>query len=137
MSQRSLSISNFLEETSSLSHCIVSSISLHCSFKKKMNNASFLPLAAILWNSAFSWLYLSLSSLPCTSLLFSAICKASSYTIWSFPFSDLLVSENPISKWLCENFRVPYMLAPLGNVIFKALRMSIINHTPFNTVLLS
>jgi len=33
---------------------------------------------AILWNSAFKWVYLSFSPLPFTSLLFSAICKASS-----------------------------------------------------------
>ena len=32
----------------------------------------------ILWNSAFKWLYLSFSPLPLDSLLFSAICKASS-----------------------------------------------------------
>ena len=37
------------------------SISLHCSHKK-----AFLSLLAILWNSAFSWVYLSLS--PCLSL---------------------------------------------------------------------
>ena len=33
---------------------------------------------AILWNSAFKWVYPSFSPLPFTSLLFSAICKASS-----------------------------------------------------------
>ena len=49
------------------------SISLHCSLKK-----AFLFLLSILWNSAFSWIYLSLSSLSFASLLFSAICKASS-----------------------------------------------------------
>ena len=43
------------------------SISLHWSLKK-----TFLSLLAILWNSAFSWVYLSLSPLPFTSLLFSA-----------------------------------------------------------------
>ena len=50
-----------------------SSISLHCSLKK-----AFLSLLPILWNSAFSWLYLSLSPVPFTSILFSAICKTSS-----------------------------------------------------------
>ena len=30
------------------------------------------------WNSAFRWVYLSFSPLPLASLLFSAICKASS-----------------------------------------------------------
>ena len=51
---------------------LFSSISLHCSLKK-----AFLSLLAILWNSAFSWVYISLLPLPFTSLLFSAICKAS------------------------------------------------------------
>ena len=69
----SLDISNFLEEISSLSHSIFPSISLHCSFKK-----AFLPLLAILWYSAFSWVYVSLYPLHFASLLFSAICKASS-----------------------------------------------------------
>ena len=49
-----------------------SSISLHWSLKK-----AFLSLLAILWNSAFSWLYLSFSLLFFASLLFTAICKTS------------------------------------------------------------
>ena len=69
----SLGISNFLEEISSLSHSIVSSISLHWSLRK-----AFLSLLAILWNSAFKWVYLSFSLLLFTSLLFPAICKPSS-----------------------------------------------------------
>ena len=72
----SLDIFNFLEEISSLSDFIVSSISLHCSLKR-----AFLSLLAILWNFAFSWAYLSLSSLPFASLLFSTICKAPQTTI--------------------------------------------------------
>ena len=51
------------------------SISLHCSFK------AFLSLLAILWNSAFSWIYLSFSPLPFTSLLYLSICKASLATL--------------------------------------------------------
>ena len=47
-----IDISNFLEETSSLSILLFSFISLHCSFK------IFLSFLAILWNSAFSWVYL-------------------------------------------------------------------------------
>ena len=69
----SLDISNFLEEISSLSHFLLSSISLHWARRK-----AFLSLLAILWNSAFEWVYLSFSPLPFTSLLFSDICKASS-----------------------------------------------------------
>ena len=49
------------------------SISLHWSLRK-----AFLPLPAILWNSAFKWVLFSFSPLPCASLLFTAICKASS-----------------------------------------------------------
>ena len=46
------------------------SISLHCLLTK-----AFLSLLAILWKPVFSWVYHSLSPLPFTSLLFSAICK--------------------------------------------------------------
>ena len=49
---------------------LLSSNSLHCSFKK-----AFLSLPAILWNSAFSSVYPSLSPLLFTFLLSSAICK--------------------------------------------------------------
>ena len=45
---------------------LFSSISLHCLLKK-----AALPLLPILWKSAFSWVYLSLSL--CLLLLFSAI----------------------------------------------------------------
>ena len=58
---------------------LVSSISLHSSLRK-----AFLSLLAILWNSAFRCLYLSFSPLPFTSLLFSAICKASSDSHFAF-----------------------------------------------------
>ena len=71
----SLGIANFLEESIlSLVFPILlfSSVSFHCSLKK-----AFLSLFAILWNSAFRWVYLSFSSLPLASL-FSALCKASS-----------------------------------------------------------
>ena len=49
------------------------SISLHWSLRK-----TFLSLLAILWNSAFRWVYLSFSPLPFASLLYPATCKASS-----------------------------------------------------------
>ena len=51
---------------------LFSFISLHCSLRK-----AFLSLLAILWNSAFIWVYLSFSPLP-FAFLFSAICKTSS-----------------------------------------------------------
>ena len=68
----SLGISNFLEETCSLSQSVVFLYSLHWSLWK-----AFLSLLVILWNSAFKWAYLSFSPSLFTSLLFTAICKAS------------------------------------------------------------
>ena len=55
------------------------SISLHWSLRK-----AFLSLLAILWNSAFKWVYLSFSPLLFTSLLSTAICKASSDSHFAF-----------------------------------------------------
>ena len=52
---------------------LFASISLHWSPRK-----AFLSLFAVLCNSAFRLIYLSFSPLPLASLLFSAICKASS-----------------------------------------------------------
>ena len=51
---------------------LYSSISWHWLIRN-----AFLSLLAVLWNSAFRWIYLSFSPLLFTSLLFSAICKVS------------------------------------------------------------
>ena len=58
---------------------LFSSISLHGSLRK-----AFLPLLAVLWNSAFKWEYLSFSALIFASLLFTAVCKASSDSHFAF-----------------------------------------------------
>ena len=52
---------------------LFASISLHWSLRK-----AFLSLLAILWKSALKWVYLSFSPLLFASLVFTAICKASS-----------------------------------------------------------
>ena len=52
---------------------LFSSIFLHWYLRK-----AFLSLLAILWNSAFKWIYLCFSPLPSASLPFIAVCKASS-----------------------------------------------------------
>ena len=54
----------FLKSSLVFTILLFSSLSLHCSCKKAFS------LLAILWNSAFSWVYLSLSLLLFTSLLF-------------------------------------------------------------------
>ena len=58
---------------------LFSYISLHWLLRKP-----FLSLLAILWNSAFKWIYLSISPLLFTSLLFTAICKVSSDSHFAF-----------------------------------------------------
>ena len=69
----------FLKRSLVFTILLFSSISLHWSLRK-----AFLCLLAILWNSAFKWVYLSFSSLFFTSLLFTAICKASPDSHFAF-----------------------------------------------------
>ena len=64
---------------------------LHWSLRK-----AFFSLLAILWNSAFKWVCLSFSPLLFASLLFSAICKAS--------------SDNKICFTACRNYWGLYTL---------------------------
>ena len=86
----SLCISNYLEEISILSHSIVFLyffsfyyFSLFPLFHWSLRRA-FLSLLAILWISAFNWVYLSFSPLPLASLLFSAVYHASSDNHFAF-----------------------------------------------------
>ena len=60
----------FLKRYQAFPILFISSISLPCLLKK-----AFLFLLDILWNSAFRRVYLSLSPLPFTSILFSDIFK--------------------------------------------------------------
>ena len=69
----------FLKRSLDFSILLFSSISLHWSLRK-----AFLSLLAILWNSEFKWVYLSFSPLPFASLVFTAICKASSNNHFAF-----------------------------------------------------
>ena len=66
---------------------LFSSFSLHWSLRK-----AFLSLLAILWNSAFKWVYLSFSPLLFASLLFTAIYKASSDSQFAF-FAFLFLED--------------------------------------------
>ena len=89
----SFGISYFLEEISSLSYLLFSSIFLHWSLRKAL-----LSLLPIFWNSAFKCVYLSFSSLPFAFLLFSANCKASSdnhFAILHFFFLGMVL----IIRW--------------------------------------
>ena len=69
----------FLKRSLVFPFLLFSSISLHWSLRK-----AFLSLLALLWNSAFKWVYFSFSPLPLASLLFTAICKASPDSHFAF-----------------------------------------------------
>ena len=69
----------FLKRSPFFSIPLFSSISSHWPLRK-----TFLSLLAILWNSAVKWVYFSFSLLPLSSLVFSAICKASSDSHFAF-----------------------------------------------------
>ena len=58
----SLGISNLLEDISSLSHSVV-----FLYFFALITEEGFLISPAILWNSAFTWVYPSFSHLPFAS----------------------------------------------------------------------
>jgi len=75
----SLDISNFPEEISSISPSVVFFL-----FYTLFIEEAFLSLCAVLWTSAFTWTYLSLSHLLFTFLLSLAICKASSDNHFAF-----------------------------------------------------
>ena len=84
----------FLKRSLVFSLLLFSSISLHWSLRK-----AFLSLLAILWNSAFRWVYHSFSPLLFTSLLFTAICKASSDSHFAFlHFSSMGMVLIPVSS---------------------------------------
>ena len=69
----------FLKRSLAFPILLFSSISLHWSLRK-----AFLSLLAVVWNSAFRCLYFSFSPLLYTSLLFTAICKASPDSHFTF-----------------------------------------------------
>ena len=88
----SLGISNFVEEISSLSHSIVFLYFFALNTEEGFLISPCYSLKLCIQMGiifAFKWVYLSFSPLPFVSLLFSAICKASSdnhLTFWHFFF---------------------------------------------------
>ena len=92
----SFDISNFLKEISCLSPSVV-----FLYFFALFIEEGLLIFLAILWNSAYSWVCLSLSPLLFASLLSSTICKASSDNhsafLHFFFFGMILVSVQIMS----------------------------------------
>ena len=89
---------------------LFSSISLHCSLKK-----DFLSLLAILWNSAFSWVYPSLSPLPFvfvkppqTNTLPSYISFSLGW-FWSLPSVQCYEPPSIVPQALCLPDLIPWI----------------------------
>ena len=88
-----------------------SSICLHWSLRK-----AFLSLLAVVWNSAFKWLYLSFSLLPLVSLLFSPqttilpFCVSFSWR-WSWSLPPVQCQEPPsiVLQALCLSDLIPWI----------------------------
>ena len=104
----SLCNSNFLEEIARLSYSIV-----FLYLFALITEEGFLISPAILWNSAFKWVYLSFSPLLSTSFLFTAICKAYSDSHFAFIFLE----ENEDDLDHPEQFQKPLSIVlPLYQV---------------------
>ena len=88
----------FLKRSLVFTILLFSSISLHWSLRKAL-----LSLLAILWNSAFKWMYLSFTPLLFASFLFSAIYKASSDNHFTFLHSlflgMVLITASCLISW--------------------------------------
>ena len=118
----------FLKRFLVFSILLFSSISSHFSLRK-----AFLSLLAILWNSAFRWIYLSFSPLPVASLLFSAICKALSdnhfaflhffFWGWSWSLPPVQCYEPPsiVLQARCLSDLIPWIYCHFQCIIIRAL----------------
>ena len=104
---------------------LFSSASLHWSLRK-----AFLSLLAILWNSAFRWEYLSFSPLLFASLLFTAICKASSDTHFAFfhffPMGMVLI---PVSCTEHSEFDLCYVVGCISSLFLFTAKQYLTGHT--------
>ena len=94
----SLGISDFLEEIPSLSHSSV----FFCFFALITEEGFLLPLLAILWNSAFKWVYLSFSPLSFTSLLSQLFLRPCQTTFLHFIFLGTVLI--PISCTISQTY---------------------------------
>ena len=104
-------------------------ISLHWSLRK-----AFLSHLAVLWNSAFRCVYLSFSPLPFTTLLFTAICNASSDNHFAFlHFFFLRMVWSPPPGQCYEPLSIVLQALHLSNLIpCVYLSLPLYNHKGFD-----
>ena len=104
---------------------LFSSISLHWLLRK-----AFLSFFAILWNSAFKWVYLSFSPLPFTSLLFTAICKVNRvlpreltrHSKHPLPTTQEKTLPMDITRWPTQKSDWLYSLQPNGEALIPSAK---------------
>ena len=120
----SLGISNFLKENLVFPILLISPISLHWSLRK-----AFLSLLAILWNSAFRWIYLSFAPLPLLLSFSQLFVRTPQTTIlpfwisfswgwfWSPPAVQCYKPPSIVLQSLCLPDLIPwiYLSPPLYN----------------------
>ena len=106
---------------------LLSSISLHWSLGK-----AFLSLLAVLWNSAFRWVYLSFSPLPFSFLSYLYV-KPSQTTIlpfcisfswgWAWSLSPVQCHESlsVALQALCPSDLIPWIYLSLPHIIIRDL----------------
>ena len=112
----SLGISNFLKRSLVFPILLFSSIYLHWSLRK-----AFLSLLDILWNSAFQWVYLSVSLLPLASIFSPApkttilpfcICFSWGWS-WSLPSVQCHKPLFIVLQAFCLSDLIPWIYLPL------------------------
>ena len=118
----------FLKRSLVFPFLLFSSISLHWLLRKIS-----LSLLAILWNTAFQWVYLSYPPLSIASLLFTAIYKASSdnhFAFLHFFFLEMiLVNASCTMPWIS----VHSSSGTLSNLIpWIYLSLPLYNHKGFD-----
>jgi len=104
---------------------LFSSISLHWLLRK-----AFLSFLAILWNSAFKWVYLSFSPLPFTSLLFTAICKVNrvlpreltDHSKHPLPTTQQKTLHMDITRWSIPKLEWLYSLQPKMEKLYTVIK---------------
>jgi len=104
-----------------------SSVSSHWSLKK-----TFLSVLAILWSSAFKWVYFSFSSLPLVSLLCSAIFKDCSDNYFAFLYFFFLVMVLITASHTMAQTSIPSSSGTLSDLLpWKYLSLPLYNHKGF------
>ena len=123
----------FLKRSLDFPLLLFSSIFMHCSLKK-----AFLSLLAILWNSAFSWMYLSLSLYVYVCVCKYIIYESESHSVvsdslrphglyspWNSPGQNIGVGRLFLSRWSSQ-FRNQTQVSLIAGRFFTSWAQGIV-----------